>query len=241
MSSRLKWSALACTICLSLLTGAAAADASMLLPLATPAAKPLPKPVKRASAHHGKKKKSSNRGPRGPIGRTGPQGASGPLGASGPQGGAGPTGPQGPQGPAGPGATKFYFSEAPTPGDPIHPVLTVGPIQYGLSCQPGKVAGDVKFTLWVTVPNQLAVSVFAAVVESNPEKTTFSVLDAALPAKPITPTETLVPSNSRKGETGNFTVNVGGALTWIWISAGAVGATAQSEVPPHCYTSGMEL
>jgi hypothetical protein len=120
-------------------------------------------------------------------------------------------------------------------------VLTVGPIQYGLSCQPGKAAGDVKFTLWVTVPNPLAVSVFAAVVEGNPEKTTFTVVDATLLAKPTTPTETLVASNARKSETGNFTVNVGGALTWIWISAGAVGATAQSEVPPHCYASGMEL
>jgi hypothetical protein len=239
MSSRLKWGALACATSLSLLAGAAAADASMLLPLATPAAKH----AKRASAHHGKKK-SSNRGPRGPIGRTGPRGATGPQGSGGLQGAGGPAGPQGPQGsqgPAGPGATKFYFSEAPSIGDPIHPVLTVGPIQYGLSCQPGKVVGDVKFTLWVTVPDPLAVSVFAAVVQGKPETTTFTVLDAMLPAKSLTPTETLVPSNSRKSETGNFTVNVGGALTWIWISAGAVGATAESEVPPHCYTSGMEL
>src|ERR1700731_3813586 len=90
MPLRLKLTAaLACAACLSLLAGAATADAGMLLPLLGSAKGHGEKHARSTSSHHGKKKKASNRGP------VGPKGAPGANGLPGPAGPAGPPGPQG--------------------------------------------------------------------------------------------------------------------------------------------------
>jgi hypothetical protein len=235
MSPRLKRSAaLACAACLSLLSGAAAADATTLLTLPGATTKPAAKHGKRASTHHAKKK-ISNRGPRGPIG---PSGATGATGATGPQGPAGSTGAQGPQGPAGPGANKFYFSEASSSEDPNHPVLTSGPLQFGLACQPGgKAVGDVKGMLTSTILSAVSVTASGTKLESG--TTTPVLLDATLPARGPAPVELYAPANGATAEFATFMVNAGGSLTWLEIWTGADGATAGT--PAHCYLSGMEL
>jgi hypothetical protein len=52
----------------------------------------------------------------------------------------------------GPCATKFFYDAQPTTEDPEHPVLTVGPLQLGTSCQPGAKPEDINFTYYLTVP-----------------------------------------------------------------------------------------
>ena len=238
MSSRLKRSAaLACAACLSLLAGAATADAGTLLTLVAPAVKAVPKHARRASSHHGKKK-SSNRGPRGLIGPRGPTGATGPTGASGPQGPAGPTGAQGIQGPAGPGATKFYFSENASAGDSNHPVVTVGPVLFGAACQPkGNEVGDVKLILTSTVPATVSTTAFGTKLEAD--VTSSTVLEATLPARGPTSIELPAGAKGSVAESATFMFNAGGSLSWLELWAGATGAT--NEAPAHCYLTGIEL
>ncbi|MCW3069179.1 MAG: hypothetical protein JWL67_1804 [Solirubrobacterales bacterium] len=234
MSSRLKWSALACTICLSLLTGAAAADASMLLPVLSGAPKSARKHARTTSSQHGKKKKKKKTSSRGPAGPRGPQGA---LGAQGVPGLAGPTGPQGPQGPAGPGASKYFFSEAPSAGDPNHPVIPVGPFQLGLACQPGEKNGDVKLILTGTFPAPLTATLFGTAFDGT--KASPSVQELSVPAT-TSVAEVSVPSGSSRAETDTYVLNAGGSLTWLELWVGAVGGN-KVEVAPHCYLSAIEI
>jgi hypothetical protein len=235
MSLRLKRGCLlACAACLSMLVGAAAADAGTLLTLMSPAAKPAPKHASRASVHHGKKKGSS-RGPRGPRGAQGQKGATGSQGVP---GAPGPTGAQGPQGPAGPGAAKFYFTENATAADPNHPVVTVGPVLFGAACQPGgKEPGDVKLILTNTVPATVSTTAFGTKLEA--EKTTPILLEATLPARE--PMYVELPANAKgiNAESATFMFDAGGSLSWLELWAGAVGAT--NEAPAHCYLTGIEL
>jgi hypothetical protein len=238
MSSRLKRGCLlACAACLSMLVGAATADAGTLLTLVAPTAKTAPKHAKRASIHHGKKK-SSNRGPRGPRGAQGQKGATGSQGATGAPGPAGPTGAQGAQGPAGPGAAKFYFTENANAADPNHPVVTVGPVLFGAACQPGgNEPGDVKLILTSTVP--ATVSTTAVGLKLEAEKTTPVLLEATLPARGPTSIELAAGAKGSNAESATFMFDAGGSLNWLELWAGAVGAT--NEAPAHCYLTGIEL
>jgi hypothetical protein len=235
MSSRLKRSCLlACAACLSMLVGAAAADAGTLLTLVAPTAKTAPKHARRASVHRGKKKGSS-RGPRGPRGAQGPTGATGSQGVP---GAPGPTGAQGPQGPAGPGAAKFYFTENAAAADPNHPVVTVGPVLFGAACQPGgKEPGDVKLILTSTVPAAVSTTAFGIKLEA--EKTTPVLLEATLPARGPTSIELPAGAKGSNAESATFMFDAGGSLSWLELWAGAVGAT--NEAPAHCYLTGIEL
>jgi hypothetical protein len=232
MSSRLKWSALACTACLTLLTGAATADASMLLPVLGTATNTARKHPGTTSSHHGKKKKTSSRGPAGPRG---PQGVPGAQGVTGP---AGPTGPQGPQGPAGPGATKYFFSEAPSVGDPNHPVIPVGPFQLGVACQPGEKSGDVKLILTGTFPAALTATLFGTAF--NGKAFSSHVQELSVPATGPTSGEVVAESKNSQAESVTYLLNVGGSLTWLELWVGAVGGN-NIEVPPHCYLSAIEM
>jgi hypothetical protein len=189
----------------------------------------------KAATKKAKKKKKAKRGPRGPKGNpgtAGPQGAPGPIGAAGPQGAMGPIGP------AGPGAFKFAYSSAPVGGDPNHPVLDQGPFQMGLSCQPGTAAGDVKFTLMLTIPRAFTFQQFLASHNSASAPTnTTSVIQGSQAAGPGSP----ISSNVAAGST----VDIYGSLV-VKDSAGTVsvvtvfyGVDASSN--PGCYLSGMLL
>jgi hypothetical protein len=173
--------------CASLLAGGAVANANGLASLPGAVIKRA-SPRAGAGLHHGKrastrhaKKKASNRGPRGP------RGAQGTAGLQGGQGMTGAQGPQGPQGPQIPGASKFFFSESPAVADPIHPVIPIGPIQFGVSCQPGASEGEVVLGFSTTIPSPISWTTVTT-VSGTGEATTSSVYDAstAVPVPPQT-------------------------------------------------------
>jgi hypothetical protein len=239
MSSRLKWSVLTCAASLALLVGAAVADAGMLLPALSSAPKPVRKHARTTSSQHGKKTKKKKKTPsRGPAGPRGPQGAPGAQGLTGVAGPTGPTGPQGPQGAAGPGASKYYFSEAPSAGDPNHPVIPVGPFQLGLACQPGGKSGDVKLILTAVIPAPLTVTLSATAFDGKVISS--RVQDLSAPATGPTSAELLAESKSARAESIAYLLNSGGALTWLEVWVGAVGGN-NVEVAPHCYLSAVEV
>lgn len=239
MSSRLKWSALACAASLALLIGAAAADASILLPVLSSAPKPARKHAGTTSTQHGKKKKKKKTtSSRGPVGPRGPQGAPGAQGVSGLAGPTGPQGPQGPQGPAGPGASKYYFSEGPSAGDPNHPVIPVGPLQLGIACQPGGKSGDVKLILTAVIPAALTATLSATAFDGN--LTSSRVEDLSVPAAGPTSGEVVAENKSARAESVAYVLNAGGTLTWLEVWVGAVGGN-NIEVAPHCYLSAIEV
>jgi hypothetical protein len=175
-------------------------------------------------------------GPAGPPGSQGPRGVAGPAGPAGP---GGPQGPPGPQGPQGPGATKFYLSEGPTSNDPVHPLLTVGPFQLGMSCQPGAGAGDVKFTLSETAREPLMVTEFG--FNSVNGSATGFVFDASAPATPPITMSSNVLTTERTDTGGDLIASAGEITSWLEIFYGAVGSTHATGTPAHCYMSGIEL
>jgi hypothetical protein len=177
-----------------------------------------------------KKKKKSTRGPRGPRGFTGPQG---------PQGAQGPQGPQGVQGPAGPGATKFAFFGAPTAADPVHTVLPVGPFQLAISCRPGKKAGDINLTLYVTIPATVDYTQTLEALSPTPPQEPPSVNVGTEEARPITEASSNVESgkNPEVWATIMLMNRSTGESTWLelWYGANTTGKT------PGCYIDGIEL
>ncbi len=220
--------------CASLLAGGAVAQAELPVPLPGFGLEP--------TVHHAKPAKKSHSKTKKPVGKPGPRGPQGPQGMAGPQGPqgvAGPTGPQGVQGPPGPGATKFFLSEAPTANDEVHPLLTVGPIQLGIACQPGTAAGDVKFIVSESIPNPLTVAEFGF----NTEKGTPNPFDfdGTTPAKAPVVEEKNFESNDRFDTAGDIMISANGTTTWLDLMYGVVGATYQAGTPAHCYMSGIEL
>lgn len=221
--------------CVVLLAGGTVAQAKLPVPLpgfGLSVAGPHAKPAK----HQTKHKPSTKQGPRGPRGLTGaqgPQGVAGPTGAQGPQGVAGPPGP------AGPGAVKFFLSEAPTSNDAIHPLLTVGPLQLGMSCQPGVAPGDVNFTASESIPNPLMVTEFGFDTE-NGTANPFD-FDIETPMTPPKTSSSNIESKDRSDTAGDLVISSNGVTTWLEIFYGVVGATYQSGTPAHCYMSGVEL
>jgi hypothetical protein len=220
--------------CVGVLTSGAAAQATLPIPLpgfGLKLAAHHAKPAK-TKKHPAKHKASTKQGPRGPQGPPG-------VGTQGPQGVAGTPGPQGPQGPQGPGATKFYLSEAPTNNDPIHPLLTTGPFQLGMSCEPGTSAGDVKFTLSASIPNALTAAEWG--FNTTNGKTSGFDFDTSAPATPPTTSSQNIKTTERTDSSGDLLLNANGTTTWLEIMYGAVGATYSSGTPAHCYMSGIEL
>ncbi len=160
------------------------------------------------------KKKPSNVGPRGPRGATGPAGPVGPAGPTGPTGATGATGP------AGPGATKVNFFEAPSPGDGIHSVLGVGPLQFGVNCKAAATGTEeIKMGTFLTIPGPqtLLTEVPAATVEkpiSEYDSITGSITDIG--------SETTIKGNEGMTASGNFIVaGANGVPYWLWIAYGA--------------------
>jgi hypothetical protein len=222
-------SSIACAV---LLAGGAVAQAKLPVPLPGFGLTVTGAHAKQAK-HHAKHKPSTKQGPRG---------ARGLPGAQGPQGVAGPTGLTGPQGipgPAGPGAVKFFLSEAPTSNDAVHPLLTVGPLQLGMSCQPGTAAGDVNFTASESIPHPLMVTEFGFNTENGTAKA-FD-FDIETPMTPPTTSSSNVESKNRTDSAGDLVISSNGVTTWLELFYGAVGATYQSGIPAHCYMSGVEL
>lgn len=218
--------------CAVLLAGGAVAQAKLPVPLpgfGQAVSGTHAKPAKHSTKHK-PSKPSTKQGPRGPRGLPGTQG---------PQGVAGPSGPQGLQGPAGPGAVKFFLSEAPTSNDAIHPLLTVGPIQLGMSCQPGTAAGDVSFTASESIPNPLMVTEFGFNTENGTAKA-FD-FDIETPMTPPTISSSNIESKDRSDSAGDLVISSNGVTTWLELFYGVVGATYQSGTPAHCYMSGVEL
>lgn len=163
-----------------------------------------------ATTNH-KKKKSSNRGPRGPKGPAGPAGPAGPTG---------PTGATGATGPMGPGATKVNFFEPPSPGDGLHSVLSVGPLQFSVNCKAATTGTEeIKMGTFLTIPGPqtLLTEVPAATVEkpiSEYDSITGSIADIG--------SETTVKGNEGMTASGNFIVaGANGVPYWLWIAYGA--------------------
>ncbi len=214
--------------------------AAMLAIAAPASATSLPLPlhwhvVRVHAAKKGKKKPTpSNRGPRG---ATGPKGATGPAGATGLPGPTGATGATGATGPAGPGATKFFFAEAPKAGDIEHQVLTVGPLQLGLSCTPGKAAGEVAFTIYESFP-------VAGVQVAEGDRFS-TVLDAGSASSTM---EVKAGSSGEGYAVSAMLQAPGGAPVYLYIQ---YGATTESETisnggltinkSPACDLSGYEV
>jgi len=218
--------------CVVLLAGGAVAQAKLPVPLpgfGQTVAGAHAKPAKHSSKH----KPSTKQGPRGPRGLPGAQG---PQGVAGPQG---IPGPQGLPGPAGPGAVKFFLSEAPTSNDPVHPLLTVGPLQIGMGCQPGTAAGDVKFTVSESIPNPLITTEFGFDTENGTAKA-FD-FDIETPITPPTTSSSNLESKDRTDTAGDLVISSNGVTTWLELFYGVVGATYQPGTPAHCYMSGVEI
>jgi len=190
---------------------------------------------KRSSKH----KTSAKAGPRGPRGLPGATGSQGAQGAQGLPGGQGLPGAQGLAGAPGPGAFKFYLSEGPSSNDPIHPLLTVGPIQFGMSCEPGKGAGDVKFSVSESLPSAVTVAEFG--FDTTNGKAAPYDFDASAPAEPPTTTSSNVLTNERSDTAGVLLISAGGTTTALQMAYGAVGSTYSVGTPAHCYIAGIEL
>jgi hypothetical protein len=193
----------------------------------------------KAHKHRGhatkKKKKKPLTGPRGPRGFTGPQGA---QGAPGVQGQQGAQGPQGATGPMGPGAVKFSFVGTPTPADPVHSALPIGPFQLGASCRPGKSAGDIAFALFVTIPAPIEYTQTLEPISAPPQEAPF-ISEGTEPARPLTEASTNVESGKSPETWGTIVLTdlASGTTTWLqlWYGATTVGTS------PHCYLKGIEL
>ncbi len=159
------------------------------------------------------KKKPSNVGPRGPRGATGPAGPAGPAGPTGPTGATGATGP------AGPGATKVNFFEAPSPGDGIHSVLNVGPLQFGINCK-GAATGaeEIKMGTFLTIPGPQTL---LSEIPSGGSSTSSAY---ELITGSISGIGGETPIKAKEGMTSSGTFIVAGANGvpyWLWVAYGA--------------------
>jgi hypothetical protein len=222
--------------CGGLLAGGPVAQARLPVPLPGFGLGPAKHHAKPAKKRHAKHKTSVKPISSGPRGLSGPPGASGSAGPQGPQG---IPGPQGVPGPAGPGATKVYFSQGPVSNDEIHPLLTVGPIQLGIACRPGKGAGDVDLTLSESIPNALNAVEFG--FNTTNGKTSGFDFDSSAPAVPPTMSSSNLLTNERSDNAGDLLISVNGTTTWLELVYGAVGATYTPGTPAHCYMAAIEI
>lgn len=202
--------------------------------LFSPASLAKPAHAAKKKSHAAKKKKKIVKALRGPVG---PRGLMGPAGPAGTPGAAGPQGPQGtigPIGPMGPGATRFYYDAKPAAGDPEHPVLTVGPLLLGASCQPGEKPGDVNFTYYLTIPAE----------PLNDISTNFGETGTSVSTTTIHETATNVPVPDNVPAAGPASTSSGelmlegptGGPAYLLITYGA-----ETTPTAHCFMAGYEL
>ncbi len=161
------------------------------------------------------KKKPSNVGPRGPAGPAGPAGAAGPAGPAGPAGAAGATGATGA---AGPGATKVNFFEVPSPGDGIHSVLSVGPLQFGINCK-GAATGteEIKMGTFLTIPGPQTL--LSEVPKESSKSSAYELITGSIAG---IGSEQPVPAKEGMTASGSFIVaGANGVPYWLWITYGA--------------------
>jgi hypothetical protein len=173
------------------------------------------------------KKKPSAVGPRGPRGPAGPAGSAGPAGPAGPAGLAGPigatgatgaTGSTGATGPMGPGATKVNFFEAPSPGDGIHSVLSVGPLQFGINCK-GAATGteEIKMGTFLTIPGPQTL--LSEVPKESSKSSAYELITGSIAG---IGSEQPVPAKEGMTASGSFIVaGANGVPYWLWITYGA--------------------
>lgn len=167
--------------------------------------------------------------------RRGPRGPQGPQGVAGPQG---PVGPTGAQGPAGPGAFKFGYYDKPTPNNPMHAVLSVGPFLLSVSCLPGENTGDVGFKVEETVP---APFDYTQTLETLSSSGTQAAPELTEGEQAVVPPTAQV-ANVANGKTVQtwatlaFTNPATGATTWLELWYGA-----KATATPVCYMSGIEV
>jgi hypothetical protein len=158
------------------------------------------------------KKKPSNVGPRGPRGHAGPAGPAGPTGPTGATGATGATGPMGP------GATKVNFFEAPSPGDGIHSVLSVGPLQFGVNCK-GSATGteEIKMGTFLTIPGPQTL--LSEVPKESSKSSAYELVTGSIAG---IGSEAPVPAKEGMTATGSFIVaGANGVPYWLWITYGA--------------------
>jgi hypothetical protein len=157
-----------------------------------------------------KKPATSKVGPRGPRGATGP---AGPTGAPGAPGAPGATGP------AGPGATKVNFFEAPSPGDGIHSVLNVGPLQFGINCK-GATTGteEIKMGTFLTIPGpQTLLSTIPS--EGSSKSSAYDLITGSIAG---IGSESPVAAKEGTTTSGTFIVaGANGVPYWLWVAYGA--------------------
>ncbi|MDQ6811716.1 MAG: hypothetical protein M3Z95_07455 [Actinomycetota bacterium] len=135
--------------------------------------------------------------------------------------------------------SKFFFTESPAVADPVHPVIPIGPIQFGISCQPGALEGEVVLGFSTTIASPISWTTVAT-VSGTGEVTTSSVYDAST-AVPVAPQTSLkfVKAKGRRDQTATFIIDASGFITWLQVSLGAVGG--ENSAPSHCYMSGIEI
>ncbi len=158
------------------------------------------------------KKKPSKVAPRGPRGPAGPAGPAGPTGATGLAGATGATGP------AGPGATKVNFFEAPSPGDGIHSVLSVGPLQFGINCK-GAATGteEIKMGTFLTIPGPQTL--LSEVPKESSKSSAYELITGSIAG---IGSEQSVAAKEGMTASGSFIVaGANGVPYWLWITYGA--------------------
>ena len=191
-----------------------------------------PAALAKKTGHTAKKKSHKKVTPRGPKGPAGPMGLPGPAGPAGPTGATGATGLTGPMGP---GVAKFFYYASPSLGDPEHTVLTVGPLQLGVSCQPGTAPGDIDFTYYVTIP----------AAPLNVVTTTFDEGGSSVSTQTIPTTVTNAPISTNVPAAGPVYTSSGelmlqgptGGPAYLRVVYGADPTAAV----PHCFMTGYEL
>jgi hypothetical protein len=122
----------------------------------------------------------------------------------------------------GPGATKVSLFEVPTAADPVHHVLTSGPLQLGISCRTTSTPGEIAFTLYLTIPG--APSTLAG--EKTYETVPSPVTEAGSP--------TLVEPKGTTGTAGLiFAAGPDGVPHLLYLNYGARGEASTSVGPPE--------
>jgi hypothetical protein len=133
---------------------------------------------------------------------------------------------------------KFSFVGAPTVGDPDHAVLPTGPFQLGISCRPGKSAGDINLTLFATIPSPLEYTQTLEAVSPSPPQPAPSVKEGLEPARPITESSSNVEAGKNPEVWAALMVTDLGTGESAWLSLWYGATTGAS---PHCFIKGIEL
>ncbi|HEY3970287.1 MAG TPA: hypothetical protein VGL79_02705 [Solirubrobacteraceae bacterium] len=111
------------------------------------------------------------------------------------------------------------FFEAPSPGDGIHSVLSVGPLQFGINCK-GAATGteEIKMGTFLTIPGPQTL--LSEVPKESPSKS--SAYDLITGSIAGIGSEQPVLAKEGMTATGSFIVaGANGVPYWLWITYGA--------------------